>query len=80
MSNTVKSNKLHTIFKVNIVIGILAFIGAVYFMITGEYANLAMRQHTETILNIVSIGGLIYSVAFWYLDLYFNPQFPVSRT
>ncbi|MCO6411876.1 MAG: hypothetical protein J5I92_03950 [Thiogranum sp.] len=49
-------------------------------MITGEYANLAMRQHTESILNMVSIGGLIYSVVFWYLDLYFNPPFPASRT
>jgi hypothetical protein len=55
------------------------FIGSVYFMITGEYASLAMRQHTEHLLNLLSVGGLIYSVVFWYLDLFFNPQFPVSR-
>ena len=49
-------------------------------MITSEYANLAMRQETETILNILSVGGLIYSVMAWYLDLYFNPQFPAAES
>ncbi len=80
MLNACKSNCLHTVLKANIALGILLFIGAAYFMITGEYANLAMRQHTESILNAVSVGGLVYSVVFWYLDLYFNPQFPVSKT
>ena len=80
MNNSSETSKLHTLFKVNIALGVLVFIGAVYFMITEEYANLAMRQQTETLLNIVSVGGLIYSVVFWYVDLYFNPQFPASRT
>lgn len=80
MKNVIKTSLLHNILKANIAFGVLLFIGSVYFMITGEYANLAMRQHTESILNMVSIGGLIYSVVFWYLDLYFNPPFPASRT
>ena len=72
MNNSSETSKLHTLFKVNIALGVLVFIGAVYFMITEEYANLAMRQQTETLLNIVSVGGLIFG-----LSGVLNNQLPV---
>jgi len=80
MTTSAKSKRLHQIFMANIVLGLVVFMTAVYLMITGEYASLAMRQETEAILNALSVGGLIYSVVFWYLDLYFNPQFPTAES
>lgn len=80
MTTSANSKRLHQIFVANIVLGLVVFMTAVYFMITGEYANLAMREETETFLNVLSVGGLIYSVMAWYLDLYFNPQFPATES
>ena len=62
------------------IMGVFVFLGAAYLMVTGEYASLELRQQTESILGAFSIGGLVYSVAVWYLDLYFNPQFPLSES
>ena len=76
MSKSAKNTLLHKIFVANILLGIAFFIGAVYFIVAGDYANLASRQQNETILNTLCIGGILYSVTFWYIDLYFHPQFP----
>ncbi len=80
MTMSAKNKRLHQIFMANIVLGLVVFMTAIYFMITSEYASLAMRQETETMLNALSVGGLIYSVVFWYLDLYLNPQFPAAES
>lgn len=46
----------------NVLLGLLVFAGAVYLMITGQYPDLAARQQTEFMLNLVALGGLAYSV------------------
>ncbi len=69
---------VHKLLGINIALGILAFIVAVYFIISGAYINLEMRKSTETLLNSVAIGGLIFSIASWYLDLLIHPQ--LSKT
>ena len=75
-----KGNRLHQFFLANILLGMAVFVGAVYFMITGEYANLTLRQETESWLNMLSVGGVVYSVVFWFIDLYFNPQFSATES
>jgi hypothetical protein len=75
MKKICKPGCAHKLIGANIALGILVFIVAVYFIISGEYANLETRKSTETLLNAAAIGGLIYSVAAWYLDLLIHPQF-----
>ena len=75
MKKFCKSGCVHKLLGFNIVLGLLAFIVAVYFIISGEYVNLEMRKSTETLLNSVAIGGLVCSVASWYLDLLIHPQY-----
>jgi hypothetical protein len=78
MKKISKAGYVHKLLGFNIAFGLLAFIVAVYFIISGQYVNLEMRKSTETLLNSVAIGGLIYSVASWYLDLLIYPQFSKS--
>jgi len=75
MKKICKPGCAHKLLGANIALGILVSIVAVYFIISGEYANLEMRKSAETLLNTTAIGGLIYSVAAWYLDLLIHPQF-----
>ena len=75
MKKICKPGCAHKLLGANIELGILVFIVAVYFIISGEYANPETRKGTETLLNAAAIGGLIYSVAAWYLDLLIDPQF-----
>ncbi|MBI5041660.1 MAG: hypothetical protein HZB57_10835 [Gammaproteobacteria bacterium] len=65
--------RLHNLLLANIAVGVAVFTVAVYFMITGEYANLPARQTTEALLNKFAIGGLLYSAAAWYLDQFVRP-------
>ncbi|MDH5649380.1 MAG: hypothetical protein OEY67_06955 [Gammaproteobacteria bacterium] len=63
------------ILKGNILLGLLLFVAAVYLTLTGQYENLAMRQQTESLLNVLAIGSLLYVVAFWYLAVFTKPFF-----
>ena len=80
MSTFCKPGCIHKLLQTNIAVGVVVFIAAVFFIISGEYASLETREQTETMLNIVAIGGLIYSVAAWYLDLIINPQFSETNS
>lgn len=80
MSTFCKPGCIHKLLQTNIVVGILIFVTAVFFIISGEYASLETRQQTETLLNIAAIGGIIYSVVAWYLDLIINPQFSETNS
>jgi hypothetical protein len=59
--------------------GVVLFAAAMYLMITGRYENLAARQHTEALLNTLALGGLIYTVMFWYLHQFVRPLSSASR-
>ncbi len=74
MSKFCKSRCMHKLLQTNIAVGLLVFITAVFFIISGEYASLETRQHAESLLNITAFGGLMYSVISWYLDLAIHPQ------
>ena len=63
-----RKSHLHNLLVANMALGVAVFAVAIYFMITGEYANLAARQATEAMLNGFAIGGLLYSAASWYVD------------
>ncbi len=75
MGTFCKSGCIHKLLQTNIAVGLLVTVTAVFFIISGEYANLEMRQQSETLLNFASIGGLVFSAAAWFLDLIFHPQF-----
>lgn len=76
MSTTQPQNsRLHNLLVTNMALGVAVFAVAVYFMITGEYANLPMRQTTEALLNKFAIGGLLYSAVAWYIDQFARPIF-----
>ncbi len=74
MKNFCKPGCLHNLLGINIALGLLAFVVAVYFIIGGEFVQLEMHKNTATLLNTTAIGGLIYSAASWYLDLLIHPQ------
>jgi len=51
--------------RFNIVLAFLVFIGAVYMVVTGEYATLQERKEFEAIYNYVAIGSLVYMSVVW---------------
>ena len=76
MSTTQPQNaRLHNLLVTNMALGVAVFAIAVYFMITGEYANLPTRQTTEALLNKFAIGGLLYCAVAWYIDQFARPMF-----
>ena len=75
MSTFCLSGCIHKFLQSSIAVGIVVFVTAVFFIISGEYASVEMRPQTENLLNIAAIGGLLYSVAAWYLALIITPQF-----
>ncbi len=74
MTGTTQARYLHKFLLLNIAVGILVVAGALYFIITGEYASLLERQYTEGLLNRVALAALLYSVFAWYADAYFSPR------
>jgi hypothetical protein len=58
------------LFSANMLFGFLVTCISIYLVITGQYENLAARQASETILNVFAIGGLLYVVTFWYMDIF----------
>jgi hypothetical protein len=63
----------HRFYLANAVLGLTVFAISVFLTITGEYPNLAVRLHTEAVLNFFMIGGLLYAVTFWYVDRFTKP-------
>lgn len=74
-----KARKLNRLFKLNIILGVLIFAISCFFMITGEYESLAMRQQAESMLNLIGLGAMLYAVGFWYLNTFANPLKRISR-
>lgn len=69
-SNPTRSARVHALLLTNMTLGMALLAVAVYFIITGEYSNLAERQATEGLLNQLALGALLYSAACWYADLF----------
>ncbi len=67
------SDRFHTFNQLNMALGALVFAVSVYLMVTGEYDNLLLRQHAETLLGKFEVGAPLYVVLFWYLDRFFRP-------
>ena len=65
--------RLRRLFHGNMLFGLVLFLGAVAFTMFGSYENYAAREHVETLLNRLAIGGLLYVVLFWYADLFIKP-------
>lgn len=74
-----KARKLYRLFQFNIILGVFIFAISTFFMITGEYESLAMRKQAESLLNLVGLGALMYSMVFWYLTVFTNPLKRISR-
>ena len=77
MSET-KARKLHRLFQFNIILGVFIFAISCFFMITGEYESLAMRQQAEGMLNLLGLGSMLYAVGFWYLTMFASPLNRIS--
>ncbi|MCK4950466.1 MAG: hypothetical protein KAS48_01515 [Gammaproteobacteria bacterium] len=75
MTKTVQRhpNFFRRFFSANMIFGLLITAISVYLIITGQYENLAARQASETVLNMMAIGGLLYVVTFWYLAIFTKP-------
>ncbi|HSH30698.1 MAG TPA: hypothetical protein VK971_12375 [Thiohalobacter sp.] len=75
-----QAHLLHRLFQANIFIGIGVFLAMVYFIATGDYADIQARKETEAVLNAFAIGGLIYSCFFWMVDLFSRPVLDERET
>ena len=78
MSET-KARKLHRLYQFNIILGVFIFAISCFFMITGEYTSLAMRQQAESMLNLLGLGSMMYATVFWYLSMFASPLKRISR-
>lgn len=70
-STQIHSSRVHALLRTNIALGLAVLAAVIYFIITGEYTNLAERQATESLLNKLALGAMLYSVACWYADQFF---------
>jgi hypothetical protein len=59
--------------RAHMAVGVVLIAAALYVLITGRYENLAARQHTEALLNALALGGLLYTVACWFLYQFVRP-------
>ena len=71
---TKKPRCLHRFFLLNISLGVLVVATALYFIVTGEYANLMERREVEGMLNRVALAALLYSIFTWFADVYYSPR------
>ena len=78
--NTSKLNKLRKVFRINMLLGLVVSIIAVYYMITGTYVNIQAREATESLLGLVGIGGMLYLVGFWYMCVFRKHIFIKDKT
>ena len=65
--------------RAHMLAGIVLLVAAVYLLITGRYDNLAERQHSEALLNVLALVAMTYSVVFWYLHQFVRPLPAVGR-
>ncbi|HEX9626164.1 MAG TPA: hypothetical protein VGA00_04440 [Acidiferrobacterales bacterium] len=72
--NQTKAQRLRRVFRANMLLGAGVFAVSVYLIVTGQYENLAARLATEVVLDRFAIGGLLYIVAFWYLEMFSIPM------
>ncbi|MDH5484399.1 MAG: hypothetical protein OEY43_04105 [Gammaproteobacteria bacterium] len=75
-----KACALHKLSNLNMLLGLLVFAVAVYLIVTGSYDSLQARKQTEALLNVLSIGGLIYTAAFWYIKTFVVNCRPVANS
>jgi len=68
-----KAKQYRVLFRINMALGVLASLVAVYFIINAQYPDLAARKSMETLLNIAFAGGLLYAVGFWYVCVLSRP-------
>ena len=66
--------KFKRIFRINILIGLVITVAAIYMIITGTYEGIDSRRSSEAILGWTAIGGVMYSVGFWFACM-FRKQF-----
>ncbi|RDH84622.1 MAG: hypothetical protein DIZ80_03905 [endosymbiont of Galathealinum brachiosum] len=73
MSDTILQ-KFKRIFRINMLIGLVITVAAIYMIITGTYDGIETRRSTEAILGWTAIAGVLYTVSFWFACM-FRKQF-----
>jgi len=57
----------------NVALSLLVFAAVLYFILTGEYANLQDSNATEAVLNSITLGSLLYAGLFLIIALMTKP-------
>lgn len=69
-----------SILRVNIVLGLLVFVVAFGFNISGEYSNIGELKAADTMFNYAAIGGLLYAAFAWIFCVMSKPfWFPLTN-
>lgn len=55
-----KSRRIHAFLISNVILSLVVFAVAVYFIIVGEYSNIQERNAAEAVLNLISLSSLAY--------------------
>ena len=62
-----KSTRNCLLVRANIVIGLVLSVIGIIAIMFGSYDNLAARQTSESLLNALAVGGLVYAAVFWMI-------------
>lgn len=73
MSIKTKGHYLTSVFRLNMLAGLIVVVVSIYMLITNHYDNIQHRIATESVLNRVSLGGFLYLVVFWYICYFSKP-------
>jgi len=79
LSKLAKGKAICLFIRANLVLGLVVVVVAMYLMITGEYATIQERHAEDAILTRYAVGGLFYTVVFWYLCLFGKPYLLPSK-
>ncbi len=81
MPTIIKNNpeRVRKFMWLNIALGATLFAVMFFFIITGQYEDLAVRTQTEVLLNNTAIGGLLYAAFFFILDAFTAPHLQTQK-
>lgn len=61
------------IFRLDILLGLIALMASFLLMVTGEYSTLAERKDADHLYNLIMIGSILYMAAIWFGCVFTKP-------
>ncbi|MDH5445090.1 MAG: hypothetical protein OEY52_05995 [Gammaproteobacteria bacterium] len=76
-----KALKRRRILRLNILLGLTAFLTGFFMIATGDFSSLSESKAEVAMYNRIAIGGLLYAAVFWMYCMLSKPfWFPIKKS